>query len=143
MFKQRHIPLVLATIMSAGTYSMMAVAQSPAPSKTTTEAPAKLESPAATQAATDYRSSKLVGTAVYNSANERIGDINDLIIDSKGNVAHVVIGVGGFLGMGEKNVAMPFSALKASRDSNGSIKVVVDGTKDSLKSMPDYTFYRS
>ena len=60
----------------------------------------------------EWRASKLVGVAVYNNGNEKVGDINDVILDSGGRVANVVIGVGGFLGMGERNVAVGFDQLK-------------------------------
>jgi len=60
----------------------------------------------------EWRASKLVGVNVYNEANEKIGDINDVILDKSGKVANVVLGVGGFLGMGEHYVAVPFDKLK-------------------------------
>jgi hypothetical protein len=53
----------------------------------------------------------------------------------------VVLSVGGFLGIGEKYVAVPFNNLKISRDGN-SFKIVTEGTKDSLKALPDYQFYK-
>lgn len=98
---------------------------------------------ATAQAATDWRSSKLVGTTVYNSANEKIGEIEELIIGSTGSVSSAVIGVGGFLGIGEKNVAVPFNTLKVARDESGNMKVTVDATKDSLKAAPAYTYAKS
>ncbi len=59
-----------------------------------------------------WRTSKLVGLNVYNDNNEKLGDINELLIDQSGKVQAVVIGVGGFLGMGEHNVAVAFDKLK-------------------------------
>ena len=59
-----------------------------------------------------WRASKLKGVDVYNNSNEKIGDIEELILDNTGRINAVVIGVGGFLGMGEHNVAVPFSDLK-------------------------------
>ena len=59
-----------------------------------------------------WRSSKLVGVDVYNDANEKIGDIEELIVDKSGKIEHVVLGVGGFLGMGEHYVAVSFDKLK-------------------------------
>lgn len=59
-----------------------------------------------------WRSSKLIGLNVYNEANEKLGDIEELIVNKSGNIEHVVIGVGGFLGMGEHNVAVSFDKLK-------------------------------
>jgi sporulation protein YlmC with PRC-barrel domain len=60
----------------------------------------------------EWRASKLAGVNVYNDANEKIGDINDVILDKSGKVANVILGVGGFLGMGEHYVAVPFEKLK-------------------------------
>lgn len=93
------------------------------------------------QAADEYRSSKLVGSKVYNTTNENIGSIEDIILKSDGSLDEVVLSVGGFLGIGEKYVSVPWSALKVSRDG-GSLKIVTDGTKDSLKALPDYKFYK-
>jgi sporulation protein YlmC with PRC-barrel domain len=59
-----------------------------------------------------WRSSKVIGVNVYNENNEKIGDIEELIIDKSGKVDNVVLGVGGFLGMGEHYVAVPMEKLK-------------------------------
>jgi sporulation protein YlmC with PRC-barrel domain len=59
----------------------------------------------------EWRASKLAGVDVYNDANEKIGDINDVILDRSGKVANVILGVGGFLGLGEHNVAVAFDKL--------------------------------
>jgi sporulation protein YlmC with PRC-barrel domain len=60
----------------------------------------------------EWRSSKLIGIDVYNEANEKIGAIEDLIVDKSGRVENVILGVGGFLGMGEHYVAVPMDRLK-------------------------------
>ena len=60
----------------------------------------------------EWRASKLVGVNVYNEANEKIGDISDVILDKSGKVENVVLGVGGFLGMGEHYVAVAYDKLK-------------------------------
>jgi sporulation protein YlmC with PRC-barrel domain len=60
----------------------------------------------------DWRGSKVVGLKVYNDANESVGSINDLLMDKSGNIKLVVLGVGGFLGMGEHLVAVPFDKVK-------------------------------
>jgi sporulation protein YlmC with PRC-barrel domain len=60
----------------------------------------------------EWRASKLVGVKVYNDANETIGDINEVILDRSGKVANVILGVGGFLGIGEHYVAVAFDKLK-------------------------------
>jgi sporulation protein YlmC with PRC-barrel domain len=64
----------------------------------------------------EWRASKLVGLNVYNDANEKIGDINDVILDKSGKVENVVLGVGGFLGMGEHYVAIGYDKLKWSNE---------------------------
>lgn len=91
----------------------------------------------------DMRASKLIGTTVRNAANESIGDINEIILDPSGKVSAVVVGVGGFLGMGEREVAVSFNALKVSRDNSGNSIVSVDATKDSLRSAPAWTWKKS
>jgi sporulation protein YlmC with PRC-barrel domain len=60
----------------------------------------------------NWRASKLMGLDVYNEANEKLGDVNELILDKNGKVSAVVIGVGGFLGMGEHDIAVTMDKLK-------------------------------
>jgi hypothetical protein len=60
----------------------------------------------------EWRASKLIGVNVYNEANEKIGDISEIILDKSGKTATVIIGVGGFLGMGEHYVAVAYDKLK-------------------------------
>ncbi|QDW40351.1 PRC-barrel domain containing protein [Bradyrhizobium sp. KBS0727] len=60
----------------------------------------------------DWRASKMAGLSVYNDKNESVGSINDLLTDKSGNIKAVVIGVGGFLGVGEHLVAVPFDKVK-------------------------------
>jgi sporulation protein YlmC with PRC-barrel domain len=59
-----------------------------------------------------FRASKLIGSRVYGANDENIGEINDVLMDQSGRVHAVVLGVGGFLGIGEKDVAVPMNALK-------------------------------
>jgi sporulation protein YlmC with PRC-barrel domain len=64
-----------------------------------------------------FMASKLIGTKVVSANNESIGDINDVIVDRQGQAVAAVVGVGGFLGIGEKDVAVPFASLEfANRD---------------------------
>src|SRR5689334_13591680 len=59
-----------------------------------------------------WRASKLVGVDIYNNNNENIGEVNEILVDASGKIDAVIVGVGGFLGIGEKNVALPFDAVK-------------------------------
>ena len=84
--------------------------------------PAPMSAPAATTTTTTttapaarsgmWRSSKLIGLNVYNEQNEKLGDINEILLDHSGKVDGVVIGVGGFLGMGEHDIKVEMSKLK-------------------------------
>ena len=102
-----------AGLLGSAMLASAAFAQSPAP---TTTAPAA--APAAPVTASDstyngnWRTSKVVGLSVYNDGNESLGSINDLLTDKSGNIKAVVIGVGGFLGVGEQLVAVPFDKIK-------------------------------
>lgn len=84
------------------------------------------------------RASKLIGTAVVNAANETIGDINEIVLDKSGKVAAVIVGVGGFLGMGEREAAVSFDSLRISQDQNNNTVVTVNATKDQLKGAPEW-----
>lgn len=83
----------------------------------------------------------IIGKTVKNAANESVGKIEDIYVDSSGAIKQVVVSVGGFLGMGAKDVAVPWSDLKFGRDGN-SLTVMTNWTKDSLKAMPDYKYER-
>ena len=76
---------------------------------------------------------------VYDPSDNKIGDVDDVLIDKEGNVTALIIGVGGFLGMGEKDVAIPFSDLRAS-EKNNKWYLVLNATKDALKTAPGYTY---
>jgi hypothetical protein len=91
----------------------------------------------------EWRTSKLVGSTVKNTAGDSIGDINEIILTSDGAAAAAVIGVGGFLGMGEHKVAVQFKSLKIDRDSNGNDVVTLDTTKEALKKAPEWTWQSS
>ena len=102
-------------------------------------APANEMAPAKTAAYTGELSvNDLINKSVKNANNETVGDINDLRIGADGNIAAVVIGVGGFLGLGEKNVALPYEQLSFTRDGDGNLVVTANVTKDSLQSAPEW-----
>jgi len=79
-----------------------------------------------------------VGQAVQSSTGETVGDINDLVFNRQGHISTVVIGVGGFLGVGEKNVAVPFSALTFNVGSNSERVIVIAVSKEALAAAPDF-----
>jgi sporulation protein YlmC with PRC-barrel domain len=80
---------------------------------------------------------KLIGRNITNGSNDTVGEIASVLIDRAGHVKYVVVGVGGFLGMGEKQVALPWEALTITE--NGE-KVTANVTKDQLKALPEYRY---
>jgi sporulation protein YlmC with PRC-barrel domain len=113
-----------------------AVAQDTTPPKT--PAAQELKSDATVALDGEISANDLLNKSVKNAANEDVGDINDVRIDNSGNVAAVIVGVGGFLGLGEKNVALTFDQIKIARDSDGKLVVTADVTKESLQAAPEY-----
>jgi sporulation protein YlmC with PRC-barrel domain len=86
---------------------------------------------------THWLASDIYKADVYDNAEDKIGVVTDLIIDNSGNVTTAVVGVGGFLGAGKKDVAVPFKDLKVvSRD--GRDWLVLNQTKEELKTAPAY-----
>ena len=83
----------------------------------------------------------LIGATVRNQANESVGKVEDVYVDNAGAIKTVVVSVGGFLGMGTKDVAVKWSDLKFNRDGR-SLVIMTNWTKDSLKAMPDYKYER-
>lgn len=99
-----------AGVVGSALLATVAFAQTPAATDSTKPATAAAASDTSFQG--NWRGSKLVGLSVYNDANESLGSINDLLTDKSGNIKGVVIGVGGFLGVGEHLVALPFDKVK-------------------------------
>jgi hypothetical protein len=107
-----------------------------------------------------WQSSKLIHLNVYNAQNEKIGDIKELMLKKDGNIESVVIGVGGFLGMGERDVAVKFSEMKWVDEpvSNSSASTAPSTTprptgttgtgnnmarSDAKKTYPDHAVYNA
>ena len=100
-----------AGLMGTALLATAAFAQTPtATTDRATMAPAAASDTSSFQGT--WRASKLVGLSVYNDKNESLGSINDLLTDKDGNIKAVVIGVGGFLGVGEHLVAVPLDKIK-------------------------------
>jgi hypothetical protein len=86
--------------------------------------------------ATGYRASKIVGSDVYNGADESVGTVDDVIISNDGKVPYVVLAVGGFLGLGQRLVVVDSSALSIK---DGKI-VIANASRDQLKSLPEFKY---
>ena len=89
-----------------------------------------------TSLADGFRASKIVGAPVVNEAHETIGKVDDVLIGRNDKVLYSVISVGGFLGVGSKLIAVPYSALQVS-DTD---MVLPGGTKEQLKALPEFKY---
>jgi hypothetical protein len=114
---------MLTKYLMAGVAGSLLIASAAfAAENSTTATSDKAGAPQATATATDaslkgdWRASKVIGLNVYNSQNENVGSINDLLTDKSGNIKAAVISVGGFLGMGARLVAVPFDKMKFSTE---------------------------
>jgi sporulation protein YlmC with PRC-barrel domain len=148
--------LMLTTALSAA-LATAAFAQTPSPPSSPSDTPAaKTESsspPAAksesgklnfvsSQKPDQWLASKFKGTDVVGSDNEKIGDVSDILFDKTGKVEAIIIGVGGFLGVGAKEVALAPNSFDVVPGQNGSAdKLKLSATKDQLKDAKDFARY--
>jgi len=144
--------LIAAFALPVSAFAQTTTAPSPSPSTPPAAAAPRAAAPtaaapaaashtlsAATQASRhmrddQIRASKLIGASVYDPADQKIGTVDELVLNPDGKVADVVIGVGGFLGAGEKRVAVPMAELKRGKNDH----FVLAATKDSLKQMTTF-----
>jgi sporulation protein YlmC with PRC-barrel domain len=146
--------ILAATLMSAALSPALAQTADPAPNNSPSPAtdgsgpvPAKpatlsddLRPKFVAQTPQDMVASKLVGLSIVNGAGDTIGQVADLVLDEKQQIKAWIVGVGGFLGLGTKYVAIDPSALKVARGDNDSLKAVIDTTKDQLRAAPEYIY---
>jgi hypothetical protein len=118
-----------------------ALAQSPTtPSPGVAAVPSEAGNPGFTaqQSKDQWLTSRdLIGTKVIGPSNQTVGSINDLLVDRNGVILAAVVGVGGFLHIGEKNVAVPFKSLELTR-ANDTEKITMRFTKDELQQAPAF-----
>jgi sporulation protein YlmC with PRC-barrel domain len=131
------IGIVMKAFIAAAALAVViapAFAQQPAPAPTTA-GPARIctDMPAETTVNNFYKQS------VYDPSDNKIGDVEDVLIDTDGHVSAMIIAVGGFLGVGEKDVAVPYSSIRASKKNN-KWYLVLNTTKDALKTAPGFTY---
>ncbi len=143
--------VVLALIAGALAFAVPSDAQTPttpppaspsaptAPNATlpSPTAPMPSTSPATVSPATLWLASNVYNQSVYDRNEQKIGDLNDLIIEKDGHIKSAIIGVGGFLGVGQKDVEVPFTDLKMMT-RNGKNWLALDRTKDQLQNAPTF-----
>lgn len=136
------------------TTTMPSTSSSPRDSMTRTDTPRTTDRPAVGTTTTDRAAVRtttknftktgemsadaIIGASVRNKANETIGEIKDIHVGKDGAIKGAVVGVGGFLGVGERDVLMPWNQLQIAREGDDDLVVKTDATKESLKAMPEY-----
>ncbi len=116
-----------------------AAANTDATTDTTNQTAATSQTYITHQAPDQISANSYIGQTVYNSADEKVGDINDLILKKDGGIVAAVIGVGGFLGIGEKYVAVPIDNVAISQNADGGdLKLTTTETADTLKGAPEF-----
>lgn len=119
----------------------------PAPESKQTPAPSAGAQPAGSHFVTSQGADQwLVGDlwrqSVYNTSGASIGDVKDVLIDRDGRVRAIVVGVGGFLGLGEKNVAVDFSFI-TEKGTIGKDRITVAMTEQDLRDAPSFERLKS
>ena len=161
MLKTLMMSAAVSTLMVSGA---LAQANSPAtspaaPAAKAEAAPVDSAKFIQAQGTDQWVFSKFKGTDVIGPDNAQVGDVNDVLFDKGGKIIGLIVGVGGFLGIGEKSVAIDMSAFQAVPASTGStvgaggaagagdndptnVKLKVSWTKDQLKAAPDFQYYK-
>jgi putative membrane protein len=111
-------------------------ASAPPPAASSTKDTAELETKLPAEA---ISISTYYNKDVYDTQDNKIGDVNDILLDKDGRLSTAIIGVGGFLGVGEKDVAVPFKTLKIS-EKGGDRYLVINATKEALEKAPGYVY---
>jgi len=136
MFRNLLATTAIATLMATAAYAQDTTAPAPAsPAPMTQEAPA-----APVTRADGHLASNIIGETVYNGTGEEaqnIGKVNDIVINKDGAIESLVVGVGGFLGLGAKNVAVNYAEVDWA-EQNGDRWAVVNTTKEQLQALPDF-----
>lgn len=123
-----------------------APAQSPAPAQAQSPAGASAAAPdpnltvASVKMQDATRISKLIGSPVYNDQNEKIGSVDDLLTKDGNTIVMAVVSVGGFLGIGNKLVAVPYDQLHLQTDKDTTKIALPGASKDALNAMPTFTY---
>ena len=80
---------------------------------------------------------------VYDPNDSKIGEIMDVLVDRSGKATALIVGVGGFLGAGEKDVAVPFEAVRTTKKGNDDWYLVMNSSKDALKNAKGFKYDRN
>jgi PRC-barrel domain len=163
MLKTLMISAAISALMVSGALAQADMSPKPAaPAAKTDAAPHDTAKFIAAQSTDQWVFSKFKGTDVLGPDNAHIGNVSDMLFDKNGKILGLIVGVGGFLGIGEKSVAIDMSAFQPVPADTGSsstgaggntamagrnddptmVKLKVSWTKDQLKNAPDFQYYK-
>jgi sporulation protein YlmC with PRC-barrel domain len=161
MLKTLMMSAAVSTLMVSGALAQANPSAAPpaAPAAKADAAPVDSAKFIQAQGTDQWVFSKFKGTDVIGPDNAQVGDVNDVLFDKGGKIIGLIVGVGGFLGIGEKSVAIDMSAFQpvpadtssstaggnsaVSSNDPTNVKLKVSWTKDQLKNAPDFQYYKA
>lgn len=136
MLKKLMLTTAAAALMAGSAIAQSPAPTMPAPGATATEGTRQFVS---MQTADQWLATKFKGTDVIGSNNEKVGDVTDLLIDQNGRIVAYIVGVGGFLGIGQKDVALAPAAFQVQPATDREdLKLRLAMTRDELKNAPEF-----
>ncbi|WMT89843.1 PRC-barrel domain-containing protein [Pelagibacterium sp. H642] len=152
MYRKLLASTALALVVTGGAYAQEMAPADPAaapadPMMETPAAPAEAPEQELVTAeetginADGWLATEIIGETIYNSTGddaEAIGDVNDFVLDQNGEIGAVVVGVGGFLGIGQKNVAINWDELELAQDMDGNNRLVAAMTREQLEAAAEF-----
>ncbi|MBN14056.1 MAG: photosystem reaction center subunit H [Pelagibacterium sp.] len=151
MYRKLLASTALALVVTGGAYAQEMAPADPAmaPAEPMMETPAEPETPQEPLVSAEetginadgWLATEIIGETIYNSTGddaEAIGDVNDFVLDQNGEIGAVVVGVGGFLGIGQKSVAINWSDLELSEDMDGNNRLVASMTREQLENAAEF-----
>jgi PRC-barrel domain len=158
MLKRLMVTAAVSALMISGAMAQDAPKADAPKADASKAAPVDAAKFLSSQSTDQWVFSKFKGTDVLGPDNAQVGDVNDLLFDKNGKIIGMIVGVGGFLGIGEKSVAIDMSAFQVVPASTGAattvgaasadadptnVKLKVTWTKDQLQNAPDFQYYKS
>ena len=151
MYRKLLASTALALVVTGGASAQEMAPADPAmaPAEPMMETPAEPETPQEPLVSAEetginadgWLATEIIGETIYNSTGddaEAIGDVNDFVLDQNGEIGAVVVGVGGFLGIGQKSVAINWSDLELSEDMDGNNRLVASMTREQLENAAEF-----
>lgn len=149
MYRKLLATTALSLIVAGGAYAQEMAPGDPAmaPVDPAMEAPAEVPQEPLVRAedaginADGWLATEIIGETIYNSTGddaEAIGDVNDFVLDQNGEIGAVVVGVGGFLGIGQKSVAINWDELELAQDMDGNNRLVANMTREQLENAAEF-----